>query len=179
MEDEIKRLKENSGAASVETALGQVRALALRASTHNSALVAALETLADIASANNHKEQDHFKMILKAARENEYVGPLHTLITKLLGTDVAKKVSSGLETWRKSVLKEGGLAGNQHHWGYPGPGAYGGPPPPWFMGPMAGRGRGARGRGRHSGPPKPKACFNCKALDHFAIHCPKAPQANN
>ena len=95
MEEEIKHLKKNSGAASVETALGQVRAQALRASTQNSVIAAALETLADIASANNHKEQDHFKMNFKAARENEYIGPLHTLITKLLGMHVAKKVSSG------------------------------------------------------------------------------------
>ena len=41
MQEEIKRRKENLGVPSVEIALGQVRALALRASTHNSALVAA------------------------------------------------------------------------------------------------------------------------------------------
>ena len=59
-----------------------------------------------------------------------------------------------LQVWRlgvgSSLKREGWWVGGQHHWGYPRPGAYGRPPPPWFIRPMALNGKGARGRGRQS-----------------------------
>ena len=89
LEQEVKRLREKGSQVAVETALGQVRALALRSTTPNAALVAALETLSDSAIVHNHKDTEHFKMVLKACRDNEGEGPLQTLITKLLGTEAA------------------------------------------------------------------------------------------
>lgn len=164
----------------MEASLGQVRALALRTATNNVNLVAALETLADAATANAHPDAEHYKMVLKACREHEAMGPLNTLVTRLLGTEVAKKVATGLETWKKSVAKasnatnpqsghQGTQASNMPYY----PGFMPGPPPMWSgFPPSYGSFRG-RGRGRGRGSRSIKQCFVCRSPEHFASDCPK------
>ena len=192
LEVEIKRLREQGSQNAVETALGQVRALALRSTTPNATLVAALEHLSDTAIVHGHSDCEHYKMVLKACRDNEGEGPLQTLITKLLGTEAAKKVATGLESWRKAVAKSKPTGGDKttpvnnpqplmQHPAYPST-----PPPfwmsqnPWlsfppygmFPNPHRGRGRG-RGRGAYNPSSKqnPRLCFNCKSPDHIVSEC--------
>jgi len=94
IENELKRLKDSSSLSTVEASLGQVRALALRSSTSNSVLIAALENLSDCAAVNGHPDADTYKMVLKACRDSEDIGPLHGLINKLIGSDIAKKITT-------------------------------------------------------------------------------------
>ena len=167
----------------MEAALSQVRALALRTTTDNAVLVAALEALADTAAAHNHADADQYKLVLKACRDSEALGPLHGLINKLIGTEMAKKIATSLEGWKKALKKEGPQANSNNQQqqassgsrtgsqGFmpPGPfGPYGGPPPHW---PPFGNFRG-RGRGRPQGP-RPRTCYYCKSPDHLLMECPQ------
>ena len=95
-------MKETQEIGTVEAVLSQVRTLAL---CTNTVLIAAMETLSDTAWRVDHKDKGHFKMSLKACREQESEGDLHSLIIKLLGSDVAKKVNTSIEAWKKALKK--------------------------------------------------------------------------
>ena len=179
LEEQYRELRQQTGSASVSTALNQVRALALRQTTPNSVMIAALETLYDAAMANGDEEGETYKLVLKVSRENENSGPLQGLVTKLLGTASAKAVTSGVEAWRRSLPSKPSSWESQHfgspppwaqHWlGAPQQGQYSGPPHGYFAAPPRGRGRGSRGRGQSNGPRK---CYGCQATDHLLSQCP-------
>ena len=182
LEAELAEMRASQGQGTVQNALAQVRVLALRASTSNTVLIAAMETLADAAQRVNDKQAEHFKMSLKACRENEKEGRLHSLITKLIGSEEAKKVNSSLDAWKKGITKaektekekkgDGqppelmaqimGMMMGQFH---PGMG-------------MRGRGRG-RGRGAYSRQPTyqypqgQRLCYSCQSPDHISRNCPR------
>ena len=183
IEKELKRLREGNAHSSVDAALGQVRALALRSSTDNAVLVAALETLADLAAAHSHEDAQQYKLVLKACQDSEALGPLHGLINKLIGTDMAKKIASSLEGWKKSLKRDDGKTpqrpqpqqqGNHQPpmmgGFYPGP-----PPPPWAQ---FGNFRG-RGRGRPQGAYRTKRCFLCNSPDHLVMECGQIKKKTN
>ena len=103
--DDRFEMKQTQEKANVQLALSQVRTLAIRSSSTNSVLIAALESLYDATTISNHAQKDTYKFALKACRENESSGPLHGLIIRLLGTDEAKKTQVALEAWKKSQKK--------------------------------------------------------------------------
>jgi hypothetical protein len=182
LESELKRLRQDHDGGSVTTALAQVRTLALRVSTSNGVLVAALETLYDAAVLADHVEKDHYKMALKACRENDAGGPLHALITRLVGTDSARKAQIAVDSWKKTMKKaekenekgaddkddkeKGKKTGaDTSMWSQFAPLLFQG-----FSGMQRGRGRG---RYLNRMPPQaPRACYLCRSTDHFMAACP-------
>ena len=162
----------------MEACLSQVRALALRAATPNGILLAALESLSDSAAAHGHEEAETYRMVLKACKECEGDGPVHGLINKLIGSELAKKISTSMEGWRKTLRKEERKAprsqAHQPQHSQPGLFPHVGhnfypptPPPAWMS--FRGRPRGGRPRG---GPSRPRACYLCKSTDHILADCP-------
>ena len=172
----------------MQSALSQVRTLALRTTTPNQVLLASVEHLYDLASASSHKDTEIYKMALKACRENEGAGRLHSLVTKLLGTDAAKKTQTAIDQWHKVAKKEKEGEKKKEDQGssypvmpgqsvpsypvMPGQSVPSYPvmpgPSPWFY-PYQ---RPSRGRGRGGRPMGPRTCFICKSTDHMVSGCP-------
>ena len=111
----MKKMKKDVGQVSVDTALAQVRTMALRSTTPNEVLLAAMETLSDAAQRIGHKEADHYKLSLKMLKEYEHWGPLNSLVIKLVGSDVAKKVNACVDTWKKALTKSQQMEPPQFH----------------------------------------------------------------
>jgi hypothetical protein len=134
-------------------------------------------------------------MALKACRENDKGGKLHCLVTKLLGTESAKKVQTAIDSWRKTMKKEqkGEKADKakakdteredyrSQYYQFQPPQFQ--PPqfqPPWYRSPRPSfRPRGFRGGRRpwnqfpRFPAARPFACFLCNSLDHFVKDCPQ------
>ncbi|XP_064626844.1 uncharacterized protein LOC135487250 isoform X2 [Lineus longissimus] len=66
LEGEVKRIRQTQEGTSVQTALSQVRTLALRTTTPNGVLLASLESLYDTAVASDHTDKELYKMALKS-----------------------------------------------------------------------------------------------------------------
>ena len=148
-------------------ALAQVRTLALRSTSSNQVLLAALETLYDVATNTSHDEADTYKMALKACRDQEELGPLHGLVTKLLGTEMAKKTQTAVDSWKKAMNKKTAKKEDMQtqspapaSWSNQYVGSFGG---------GRGRGRGFRNPNR---PTAPRACFICRSVEHLLQNCP-------
>jgi len=192
LEDKLKTLEQEHGGGSVKSALEQVRTLAGRLSTPNGVLISAMEQLFDAATRVDHPDIDIYKSALRACRENDSVGPLHGLITKLLGKECERKTQSAVDSWLTNIKK---WEKEKHvdepavppmpvvpqPWGssqpqFPGPNwpqlqNFPGPPV-WYSGFSY---QGARGRGRGRGmrgPGQSRVCFLCKSPDHFVANCP-------
>ena len=196
LQEEVKKMKsdqEQFKYDSVEFHLQQVRTLALRPSTPNEVMLATVETLYDTANALKHPDTDTYKIALKACRENVNSGKLHGLVTKLLGTDAAKKAQSAIEAWKKAERKKEKQEGkdkdtpstnvnntaansmnnvpNQMQ-------GFGQAPPPWWFGNFGATGYQSfqrpsfyRGRGR-GGRTNNRQCFICRSSDHMVSSCP-------
>ena len=55
----------------------------------------------------SHPQADNYKLSLKACRDLEYEDELRSLVIKLVGSDVAKKVNTAIEGWKKVQRKWG------------------------------------------------------------------------
>jgi len=183
VESELKRMKDESSATSVQMHLNQVRTLARRPTSTNDGLLAAVEALYDVANATGHKQTESYKTALQACRENCSGGRLHSLVTKLLGTEAAQKAQTAIDAWKKAESKaakteahESPSSGSKQEAaprldsGFPNfPGF---PWFPWGPPPFSGRPFRGRGRGRGAGPPSGRQCFICKSPDHVLNECP-------
>lgn len=174
LEGEIKKLKQDQEKGNVQMALAQVRTLALRQSTSNAFLLAAVENLYDTAVNANNEEKDMYKMTLKACRENDKAGPLHGLIIKLVGNDTAKKAQVAIDSWKKALKKADKELKEEKkkedlvspYFQYAAP----------RLTPQYGqafnyswRGRGRPNRGGFRGA---RTCFLCRSPDHIVATCP-------
>jgi len=174
VENELKKLKESHSAGGVEYALKQVRNLALRSSTDNGVLLAAMESLHDAAVITNHADAPIYKMTLKSCRENDDTGyPLHTLITKMIGDEASKKAQAAIDAWQKSARKAKQMKEEAKGKKNSSTDENGDRPSTstWFPS-FASRGRGSRqyaGRGRRGAA---SGCFICKSPEHFMRNCP-------
>jgi hypothetical protein len=179
LEKSLKRLKDDHERGSVESALKQVRTLALRQSTDNGVLIAAMENLYDTASRADHEDLEVFKIALKMCRENDKSGPLQTLVTRLVGTDQARKAQSAVDTWRKAKKKEEKEKKDiekekdkdkEKKFDQAMQGGYG-------YGSYQNNRRGFRGRRNFRFGSRVNSnyrnCFLCNSPDHFARFCPQ------
>ena len=105
VEEELKRLREEKHQSTVAQILQQVRTLARRPTTSNDVLIASLENLYDEANLTGHEDTELFKTTLQACRTNFTEGQLHGLITKLIGTEAAKKAQAAIDQWRRAEAK--------------------------------------------------------------------------
>ncbi len=193
LEAELKELKAAQGQETVDQALSQVRVLALRSTTSNAVLLAGMETLSDTAYKVGHKHAEHYKMCLKACKEHEGDGKLQGLVTKLVGSEEAKKVNASLDAWRKALRKEDKKDKEKKgqdkdvdkfptvpDWIQPlmwstmmgGASQAAGP---WVSGRGCGRYRGRgflHNRGRYGYADQGK-CYACQSTEHRVKDCPK------
>jgi hypothetical protein len=184
IESEMKRLRQEQEGGSVKSALSQVRTLALRSSTPNGVLLAALEQLHDIAVVADHPDKDAYKMAMKACRDNDGSGQLHGLVTRLLGTDSAKKAQTAVDSWKKylkkaekekqdkdreSVKDDKKQKGKETN-------LFDQVIPLLFQSFLPSRGRG-RGRPfQRSGQSSVRTCYVCRSSDHLMSGCPLNPR---
>lgn len=185
LEEEVKRMRQEKEMGSVDSALQQVRTLALRSTTPNGVLLSSMESLYDTAVRASHEDQELYKTALRACRENDTKGDLHGLITKLIGTDSAKKAQTAIEAWSKTMRKMGKDKEQEKAKGKMdttvgtmprsmGPQSYGQGQGQGFLYYPRARGRGYS-RGGYNRPPR--ACFICKSLQHMVANCPQNPSA--
>ena len=95
----------------MEAALAQVQALADKEHVDPMVLVAQVEHLADLASATSHAQAELYQKTWKRCRDQEKSKRVKSLVIRLVGTEVQKKVLAAEEAWRKAEgknLKSGG-----------------------------------------------------------------------
>lgn len=180
---QLKRLREEKDAGSVTSALAEVRTLALRKTVDREVLIARFEHLVDMATNSQHDEADYYKLCMKAIRDAP--GEIRSLVTRLIGTDKAKKVAALVDKHTKSaakaaVQKDEPQAQAQMSPGW-GPGPWGGAPcppgpAPWSMpwGPTPWGRSGPRfGRRGGMGPRPTLKCHICGDGSHLMRSCPR------
>lgn len=195
LEEEVKRMRSEADAGSVDNALAQVQSLADKEHLDPDVLLAQVELLADTASRVGHERADEYRRSLKVCRQQEKSPAIRSLVIKLLGTEAQKRINAAADAWRKAnrgvnkddtaakpkVDEPSGVAAAAV--AYPGmpsfppmggvsPWAMWGPAAgmmPGFWGPKGARGgRGGGGSGRGKGK-----CHFCQELGHYVRECPK------
>ena len=110
MENNLQSLKTNKKEAQVEDALRHIRLLASRPKlTAPHVLVAAIESLVEIATKASHKESFFFFFIksLSYCRKYEDADDLCGLALKLFGSAEDKNTASAVSDWAKNRKYEG------------------------------------------------------------------------
>ncbi|XP_061183838.1 uncharacterized protein LOC133192023 [Saccostrea echinata] len=199
IEKKMESIKEKSGEDQVEECLRQVRILAGRPNlTQAHVLLAALETLVDVAFRNSHKDADFYSKAFTHCKKYENSKDLCGLTMKLFGSAEDKKIANVVADWLKGKKYEGsGVAEEKENVGqnnyknlgdlsgmqanpYPYVPLMGQPQFPFSPYPMPYSGYPAQGFGfpRPSGRgmgvrPRRGRCLFCKDLGHFIADCPK------
>ena len=192
LQDEVKKLREETKTPqSTEAALAQVRNLAAKSDGVDGAvLLSAMEGLADAATVEGHGEAEFYRSAAKECRAYEKRAGLRLLVTRLVGTNAAKKVATSVDAWRKasgaSKEKEEKdkdlataasvpLAGMM-----PFPGMHMYPYFPPMSSFMGSRGSFSRGRGGNMGGRggfKKRGCFLCGSHAHLMRDCTESHEA--
>ena len=195
VEKAIQDLKAAKG-TQVEEAIRQINVLAGRPKlTSPAVIIAAVESLVDVATRTSHKDLEYYCKALQACRRFEASPDLCSLCLRLFGSQEDKKISAAIAEWSKQQKYEepkenscntqgsGNLHGSVNSQGAPQypfwPQMWGPPnvqnfPPnngmhyfrPYpFVGGPMGNGMG---RPRMGG-----VCYYCKRKGHFVANCPK------
>ena len=195
VKEDLKALKNKKEEMQVDEALSTVRCLASRPSlTSQNVLLAAIETLIEIANKANHKDASLFSKSYAICKRYEDNDDFCGLVLKLFGSQEDKKIAAAVSDWAKAkkyeeTEKNKGQVkenipsssnfsnANMPNYGF-------GPvfPPhvpmhpmmypyphtqPGFFGPRPPVGRGQNRRRKND------SCFYCKGQGHFVANCPK------
>jgi hypothetical protein len=144
LRQEVETLKAQATAVNVETSLAQVRQLASAPTRLRdpSAIMAALQKLADDARTVGHDKAAEFEAILRQVRPHIYSPQFGDIIIRLVGSKEESKIATAIA---KMVKQQSSYAG------------------PYPRSLMRNRGNAPRGR---------MACFKCGQRGHFQRHCP-------
>lgn len=188
LEKEMKKMRKERECGSVQSALAEVRSLALKKTVDHDVLLARFENLVDVANHANDEDAEFYKIAYKSIKDSS--GDIKSLITRLVGTATAKKVTTAVDQWKKankgkpdttespSSPSSSPSVGPGQSW----PPVFASPlvqspsnfPPGWGFGPMGWSSPPRfprRGGGRPGGRPR---CFNCGDESHYIRNCPKA-----
>ncbi|XP_069101990.1 uncharacterized protein [Argopecten irradians] len=172
----------------VTDALRQISILAGRPRlTTPAVLIAAVESLVDIATRTACPELDYYCKALQACRRFESSSDLCGLCQKLFGSKEDKRISSAVAEWSKhqkyNIASEGVHEKEKMSGWYQGqmlgqfPGQYG---PPFWPGwgqqggfPIAPYPPPRLGVGQNVGMRKLGVCHYCKKKGHYVAKCPK------
>lgn len=194
------RLEGLSGQSEVEEAQAQVSRMMGRIRLLQPyTIMAALETLVEVACRQGHKEAEYYKKALAECRQREHDEGFPDLVKHLFGTSEDKKIVQAVQAWRKhqkvdpSPASASGSAGPPspaqsgfHPSPYPSYPVYSGypypppfPPSPYSQQSGFGpRRRPGQRRMQYDGKPA-GACFFCKEAGHRIADCKKAKAAAN
>lgn len=199
IERKMESMKEKSGEDQVEECLRQVRILAGRPNlTQAHVLLAALETLVDVAFRNSHKDADFYSKSFTHCKKYENSKDLCGLTMKLFGSAEDRKIANVVADWLKGKKYEGsGVVEDKENVGqnsnkslgdltgmqanpYPYVPLLGQPHFPFSPYPVPYSGYPAQSFGfprpsvRGMGiRPRRGRCLFCKDLGHFVADCPK------
>lgn len=175
----IDALQKQVSADSVDRALECVRQLAGRpvGLSDGTAIVAALESLADVSRSAGHVDYKRHEAVLKQCRPLTHDPRLPAVVTQLLGDDENKKIAGQIQ----KILKSDHL--------FSAPQVHGSPFPPPAGVPGYLRQQGS-GRGRYTpygyGTYNYKyasrgfnttKCYNCRKTGHRIANCPALKRA--
>ena len=184
MEDSFNSFKAQKREMQVEESLRHIRILASKPKlTAPHVLIAAVESLVEVATKASHKELDYFVKSLSYCRKYESSDDLCGLALKLFGSAEDKKIATAVNEWAKGRKYEGPQDSHkieQNNFLPMFPNGFTPPFLPYNMPPYPfpfHRGNG-RGRGRGSRSNK-SSCFYCKEDGHFVSNCPKLSQSKN
>ncbi|KAJ7384876.1 regulation of collagen catabolic process [Desmophyllum pertusum] len=166
----IEALQSTLNTSKVDQALESVRHLASRPFPllDSFALLASLEQLADCARDSNHPERKKYDAILKQCRPIADPNSLAQVVQQLLGDKEERDVATQI---RKIFKGNPPSKMTESVYDYSGS-SYRAPPT------APDRYRGGhfvdRGRGFRPSPysVRPRQCFNCRGIGHFARNCP-------
>jgi hypothetical protein len=192
MRTDLEALKSRREGLQVDEALSNVRSLASRPNlTSPNVLMAAIETLIEVANKANYKDASMFSKAYATCKRYEENEDFCGLVLKLFGSQEDKKIASIIADWAKAKKYEEGEKGKgkqKENFGVPmGPypqfafpapynvqmpsplmGAYPFPSmQPSYQGSRPMR-QGFKGKGKQGG-----TCFYCKEPGHFVSNCPK------
>lgn len=106
----MKEVKGDQDGKEVTLALKNISILASRPKlTSPSVMIAAVESLVDIAMTTGHKEADYFSKALQTCRKFENNPDIVGLCQRLFGTAEDKKISSVVAEWsknKKNILRK-------------------------------------------------------------------------
>nr|XP_034302745.1 uncharacterized protein LOC109620194 [Crassostrea gigas] len=199
IERKMESMKEKSGEDQEEECLRQVRILAGRPNlTQAHVLLAALETLVDVAFRNSHKDADFYSKSFTHCKKYENSKDLCGLTMKLFGSAEDRKIANVVADWLKGKKYEGsGVVEDKENVGqnsnkslgdltgmqanpYPCVPLLGQPHFPFSPYPVPYSGYPAQSFGfprpsvRGMGiRPRRGRCLFCKDLGHFVADCPK------
>lgn len=107
MKEDLKALKSRRNDLQVDDALSSVRTLAIRPSlTSHNVLLAAIETLIEVANKANHKDASLFSKSYAICKRSEDNEDFCGLVLKLFGTQEDKKIAAVVADWAKSKKYE-------------------------------------------------------------------------
>ena len=175
----IEALEKQVSADSVDRVLVCVRQLAGRpvGLSDGTAIVAALESLADVSTSAGHVDFKRYKAILRQCRPLTHDPRLPAVVTQLLGDDESKKIAGQIQ----KILKSNHL--------FSAPQVHGSPFPAPARAPSYLRKQGS-GRGRYtpygygscnnnyaSRGFNTTRCYNCRKTGHRIADCPALKRA--
>lgn len=175
----IEALEKQVSADSVDRALVCVRQLAGRpvGLSDGTAIVAALESLADVSRSAGHVDFKRHEAILKQCRPLTHDPRLPAVVTKLLGDDESKKIAGQIQ----KILKSDHLfsAPQVHGSPFPAPARA----PGYLRQQGSGRGRytpygyGSYNNNYPSRGFNTTRCYNCRKTGHRIANCPALKRA--
>lgn len=175
----IEALEKQVSADSVDRALVCVRQLAGRpvGLSDGTAIVAALESLADVSRSAGHVDFKRHEAILKQCRPLTHDPRLPAVVTQLLGDDESKKIAGQIQ----KILKSDHLfsAPQVHGSPFPAPARA----PGYLRQQGSGRGRytpygyGSYNNNYASRGFNTTRCYNCRKTGHRIANCPALKRA--
>lgn len=196
MKEDLKALKSRRDDLQVDDALSSVRSLASRPSlTSHNVLLAAIETLIEVANKANHKDASLFSKSYAICKRYEDNEDFCGLVLKLFGKQEDKKIAAVVADWAKSKKYEESEKSTSRYMKQKENVASSGSPYPTFgfgpvypnqvpyqhmMYPYPPMHQGYYGprppmrsasvkKGKQSSP---GSCFYCKEFGHFVSGCP-------
>ena len=174
----IDALQRQVSADSVDRALECVRQLAGRpvGLSDGTAIVAALESLADVSRSAGHVDYKRHEVVMKQCRPLTHDPRLPAVVTQLLGDDENKKIAGQIQ----KILKSDHLFSVPQVHGSPFPAPAG--VPGFLRQQGSGRGRYTPyGYGSYNNYASrgfnTTRCYNCRKTDHRITNCPPLKRA--
>ena len=168
----IDALQKQVSADSVDRALECVRQLAGRpvGISDGTAIVAALESLADVSRSAGHVDYKRHEAVLKQCRPLTHDPRLPAVVTQLLGDDENKKIAGQIQ----KILKSDHLFSAPQVHGSPFPAPAG--VPGYLRQKGSGRGRYTYGYGSYNNNYASRGfnttrCYNCRKTGHRIANC--------